>query len=99
MTSIVPRTGALSLFLLLGGALGWPLASAAGPPAVPAETPAEAAHRHELVAGRRKGVVVICHRGASRGGGQDVVGGQSADGDGSGANEAPAAGGARPGRP
>ena len=65
MTSIVPRTGALSLFLLLGGAFGGPLASAADPPAVPAETPAEAAHRHEIVAGRRKGMVVICHRGAS----------------------------------
>jgi hypothetical protein len=65
MTSIVPRTGALSLFLLLGGAFGWPLASAADPLAVPAETLAEAAHRHELVAGRRKGMVVICHRGAS----------------------------------
>jgi hypothetical protein len=65
MTSIVPRTGALSLFILLGGAFGWPLASAADPLAVPAETLAEAAHRHELVAGRRKGMVVICHRGAS----------------------------------
>src|SRR5207248_4311820 len=34
-------------------------------PAVPAETPAEAARRHERVAERRKGVDVICHRGAS----------------------------------
>src|SRR5439155_23761160 len=40
-------------------------ASAADPPAIPAETPAEAARRHERVAERRKGVDVICHRGAS----------------------------------
>jgi Glycerophosphoryl diester phosphodiesterase family len=65
MTSIVCRTDALSLFLLLGSALGGPRESAADPPTVPAETPAEAAHRHEVVAGRRKGINVICHRGAS----------------------------------
>src|ERR1700676_2134498 len=65
MTSIVGRTGALSLFLLLGCALGATRTFAADPPTVPAETPAEAAHRHEVVAGRRKAVNVICHRGAS----------------------------------
>jgi hypothetical protein len=65
MTSIVPRTGALLLILLVGGALAGPRVSAADPPAIPAETPAEAAHRHEVVAGRRKGVHIICHRGAS----------------------------------
>jgi PhoPQ-activated pathogenicity-related protein len=34
-------------------------------PAVPAETPEEARRRHERVAARRKGVDIICHRGAS----------------------------------
>jgi hypothetical protein len=34
-------------------------------PAIPAETPQEAARRHERVAERRKGVDIICHRGAS----------------------------------
>jgi hypothetical protein len=38
---------------------------AADAPAVPAETRTEAARRHEVVAGRRKGIVIICHRGAS----------------------------------
>src|SRR6185295_6643105 len=35
------------------------------PPAVPAETPAEGKRRHERVAERRKGIDIICHRGAS----------------------------------
>src|SRR5437773_2530938 len=65
MTSICPRVIALSLFLLPAGLLGSSPAPAADPPTVSAETPAEAARRHEVVAGRRKGVVVICHRGAS----------------------------------
>src|SRR5262249_3968704 len=48
-----------SLILLLWGAV------AAAAPVVPAETPAEAKRRHERVAERRKGVDIICHRGAS----------------------------------
>lgn len=39
--------------------------TAADLPAVPAETPADAAARHARVKERRKGVDVICHRGAS----------------------------------
>jgi hypothetical protein len=65
MTRIVPRTGAPALILLLGGALAGPPVSVADAPAVPAETPVAAAHRHEVVAGRRKGAHIICHRGAS----------------------------------
>jgi glycerophosphoryl diester phosphodiesterase len=65
MRRIPSRTPALSLLLLCAGLVGSSPAQAADPPAVPAETPAEAARRHEVVAGRRKGVVVICHRGAS----------------------------------
>lgn len=38
---------------------------AADTPAIPPETPAEAKARHERVAERRKGVDIICHRGAS----------------------------------
>jgi glycerophosphoryl diester phosphodiesterase len=38
---------------------------AADPPAIPAETPADAMRRHEQVAERRKGTDIICHRGAS----------------------------------
>src|SRR5438477_10595063 len=38
---------------------------AADLPAIRAEAPDEAKRRHELVAGRRKGVDVICHRGSS----------------------------------
>lgn len=38
---------------------------AADQPSIPAETAAEAQRRHERVAERRKGVDVICHRGAS----------------------------------
>src|ERR1700752_3935291 len=49
------------LILLAGGSF----ALAADPPTVPAETPAEAADRHARVAERRKGIDVICHRGAS----------------------------------
>ncbi len=49
------------LILLTGGAV----ASAADLPTHPTETPAEAAARHARVAARRKGVDVICHRGAS----------------------------------
>ncbi|HEX5271934.1 MAG TPA: glycerophosphodiester phosphodiesterase family protein [Gemmataceae bacterium] len=65
MTSLPPRARALSLFLLCAGLLGGPAAPAADPPAVRAETPAEAARRHEAVAARRKGTVIICHRGSS----------------------------------
>jgi hypothetical protein len=36
-----------------------------GQPAIPAETPEEAARRHARVAERRKGTDVICHRGSS----------------------------------
>ncbi len=37
----------------------------AGQPAIPQETPEQARRRHARVAERRKGVDVICHRGAS----------------------------------
>jgi hypothetical protein len=56
------RRPALLCLLLAGGALR---ASAADQPAIPAETPDEAARRHERVAERRKGVDIICHRGSS----------------------------------
>jgi glycerophosphoryl diester phosphodiesterase len=39
--------------------------SASEKPAIPKETPEQARRRHERVAERRKGVHVICHRGAS----------------------------------
>lgn len=50
-----------ALLLLLGGSR----APAADQPAIPPEAPAEAQRRHERVAERRKGVDIICHRGAS----------------------------------
>lgn len=52
---------------VLGLLLGLSAATAAGVPPddLPAETPAEAQRRHELVAQRRSGVSVISHRGAS----------------------------------
>ncbi len=65
MTSLRPRILTLALCLLGAGLFSSSSAPAADRPPVPAETPAEAAGRHEVVAGRRKGVVVICHRGAS----------------------------------
>lgn len=40
-------------------------ALAADKPAIPEETPAQAKARHERVAERRKGIDIICHRGAS----------------------------------
>jgi glycerophosphoryl diester phosphodiesterase len=55
----------VSLCLLFAGLFGSSSAPAADPPPVPAETPAEAVRRHDVVAARRKGVVVMCHRGAS----------------------------------
>jgi hypothetical protein len=39
--------------------------AAAEPPAIPPETPEQAKARHERVAERRKGIDIICHRGAS----------------------------------
>ena len=65
MTNSRLRTLARPSFFLLTGLLSVAPVFAADPPAIPAETPAEAAHRHEVVATRRKGAVVICHRGAS----------------------------------
>jgi glycerophosphoryl diester phosphodiesterase len=65
MTSPRLRTLTLSLCLLGAGLFSSSSAPAADPPPVPSETPAEAVRRHEVVAARRKGVVVICHRGAS----------------------------------
>src|SRR4051812_18631990 len=53
-----PILFALLLCVLSGSA-------AAEPPAIPAETPAEAKLRHERVAERRKVTDVICHRGSS----------------------------------
>jgi hypothetical protein len=55
----------LLLLLLVAPALGGPGVSAAERPAIPPETPAEAKERHARVAERRKGVDIICHRGAS----------------------------------
>jgi hypothetical protein len=65
MRSLQPRPLILALCLLVAGLFNSSSAPAADPPPVPAETPAEAVRRHELVGGRRKGVVIICHRGAS----------------------------------
>lgn len=53
------------LFLLLASVVGGHQALAFDAPAVPPETREEARARHERVAARRKGVDVICHRGAS----------------------------------
>jgi hypothetical protein len=55
----------LGVALVIAPQAGGPRAAAADPPAIPAESPEEAARRHEKIAGRRKGVDVICHRGAS----------------------------------
>src|SRR6266550_2754544 len=41
------------------------LASAAEPPEVRIESPAEATRRHERVTERRRGIDIICHRGSS----------------------------------
>ncbi len=57
--------GSKSLFLPTAGLLVLLLPASAEPPAVPAETPQEARRRHERVAERRKGIDIICHRGAS----------------------------------
>jgi hypothetical protein len=65
MKSNFLRLPVLSAFLLLVWAFGGLSAFAADPPAIPAETPAEAKRRHERVAERRKGTDIICHRGAS----------------------------------
>ena len=63
MKSILSHPVAL-LFLLLAwaGEFGF---CAAAEPAVPTETAAQARTRHDRVAARRKGIDVICHRGAS----------------------------------
>jgi hypothetical protein len=53
------------LLFLLGWTLGGRPAAAAEQPAIPPETPKQAKWRHARVAERRKGVHIICHRGAS----------------------------------
>src|SRR5262249_44209319 len=58
MKALLPRFGALLLSLLTA-------AAPAAEPAVPKETAAEAKRRHQRVAERRKGIDIICHRGAS----------------------------------
>jgi hypothetical protein len=65
MKRVIPCPRALSLVLLAGWAFGGGLSTSADPPAIPAETPAEARRRHERVAQRRQGVDIICHRGAA----------------------------------
>ncbi len=66
MWNIFPHPKALVLFLVSAWAfVGEPRASAADQPIIPAETQVEAKRRHERVAERRKGVDIICHRGAS----------------------------------
>src|SRR5262245_14673508 len=65
MATTCPRIRSLLSLLLLGWGCAGLRVSAADQPAIPPETPAEAARRHERVAERRKGVDVICHRGAS----------------------------------
>src|SRR5437660_11598662 len=49
-----------TMIALIGAA-----SAAAGEPPIPAETPEQAKARHERVVERRKGVDIICHRGAS----------------------------------
>src|SRR5688572_32962996 len=61
MARFVRLDGLLALFLLVWGGSG----VSAAPPEVPAETPAEAKQRHERVAQRRKGIGILCHRGAA----------------------------------
>src|SRR4051812_1515513 len=66
MNDLLPRPGALLLVVLLGWMSGsGPRASAAEQPAIPTETLPEAQRRHKRVAERRRGVDIICHRGAS----------------------------------
>ena len=60
MNSINHHLHALTVLLLFSSGL-----CAAGPPAIPDESPTEARRRHERVAERRKGTDIICHRGAS----------------------------------
>src|SRR5262245_58920591 len=53
------------LFLLLGASVAAGAAPPPDRPAIPAESPEDAKRRHERVAERRKGLGIICHRGAS----------------------------------
>jgi Glycerophosphoryl diester phosphodiesterase family len=65
MRDLLARLSGLSVFLLLGSALGNAPRASAEQPAIHRETPQEAERRHERVVERRKSVDVICHRGAS----------------------------------
>src|SRR5437763_1259497 len=64
MKGIVHHRRAL-FFLLLAWTCSGESAWAAEQPAIPSETAAQARQRHERVAARRKGIDIICHRGAS----------------------------------
>ena len=55
----------LKPFLVVSCLLAICAATNSAPIPIPTETPAEAKARHERVAERRKGVDIICHRGAS----------------------------------
>src|SRR4051812_23048907 len=66
MKDLLPRPAALLLVVLLGWmSSSGPRAWAAEQPAIPTETLQEAQRRHKRVAQRRRGVDIICHRGAS----------------------------------
>ena len=63
--SIFPHPNALLLLVSAWAFVGGFRASAADQPTIPTEAQVETKRRHERVAERRKGVDVVCHRGAS----------------------------------
>jgi hypothetical protein len=65
MTGTLTRIRVLPLLLLVGWTVTSGLNALADQPAIPTETPTEAKRRYQRVAQRRKGVHILCHRGAS----------------------------------
>jgi hypothetical protein len=65
MKSLLPRSSVRLVALIAAFLCSVIGGHASDPPAIRQETPDEAMRRHERVAERRKGVDIICHRGAS----------------------------------
>src|SRR5262245_11324202 len=66
MRSISSGPSRIRCVVLIGALFGSSsIIAGADLPKIPRETPAEAKHRHERVAERRRGIDIICHRGSS----------------------------------